>query len=64
MKSFIVREKNGEYVNSYNVAIGESVALTSAKQCAKRSQADVFMKTEEKEVKIYEWENGTFKTVE
>jgi hypothetical protein len=63
MKSFVVREKNGEFINSYNIAIGESVALTSAKQCAKRSQADIFEKTGEKEVKVYEWEDGTFKTI-
>ena len=62
--SFVVRDKSGEYVTGYNIAIGERVALASARQCACSVKGDIFKKQETVEEKIYEWEDGELKKIE
>lgn len=63
-KSFIVKDNDGEFINGYNIAIGERTAIVSAKQCALRSKANVFEKVDNSEKMIYKWENGELNKIE
>lgn len=55
-KSYVVKKKDGSVVTSYNLALGKSVAMQSAIDCAKYSKADIFLSEEgKKEEKIVEY---------
>lgn len=46
---YLVKDKDGEYVNSYSTKLGEDISLNSAIDCAIRENGALFFVTEDGE---------------
>jgi len=55
INSYIVRDPDGDYISGYSFALGEKDALSFAKDCARSSKSNVFLKTDSGEQMIFQY---------